>query len=55
MLGYHQDGVDPILVGNINFGLSQMEGREHNEDLVAIIAMEVIDGMAAHFRPWKGR
>ena len=36
------DGLEPILVGDINVNLSQPEGRESDKDLTVIMVVEEI-------------
>ena len=54
-LCYYQDGVDPILVGDINVDLSQPEGRWRAEELTSMIAVEGLEYMVTYFRPQQGR
>ena len=47
---HYSDGVDPILVGDININLYQTEGRECEKDLAEMIEVEVLKNMASHFQ-----
>ena len=43
-------GVEPILVGDINFILSHTEGRESDKDLALNLAVGGLEEMATHFQ-----
>ena len=52
---HYSDGVDPILVGDININLYQTEGRECEKDLAEMIEVEGLKDMASHFQTCRER
>ena len=55
VFGHCAYGVYPITVININVDLFQTKGRYHEKDIVEMVAVEVLNDMATHFRPRRGR